>query len=202
MLLVFPLFVHFFCLLQLNLCHSFFSGTMQARILKYGIPMKNECMYCGIETQVHGSYFSIFHLFFFRSPNYKSALNFFVGVFSGTVRCRILKRGKHMDNELLYCGIENLTPCSYSSLYLSIFLSFNAKFVSQFSPELCKQIFKCGTYLCRMSVCIVGLRFRVMALIFLFLSIFLSFPICLCLHICLHLKFVSEFSKELLNLEC
>ena len=47
----------------------------------------------------------------------------------------MLKLGIHMDNELLYCGIENRTPCSYSFLYLSIFLSFKAKFVSQFSPE-------------------------------------------------------------------
>ena len=74
----------------------------------------------------------------------------------------MLKLGVHTDNELLYCGIENRTPCFYSSLYLSIFLSFKAKFVSQFSPNI---------------DCIVGLRLRVMALIFLFLSIFLSFPI-------------------------
>ena len=50
----------------------------------------------------------------------------------------MLKLGIHMDIELLYCGIENQTPCSYPSLYLSIFLSFKAKFVSQFSQELCK----------------------------------------------------------------
>ena len=71
-----------------------------------------------------------------------------VGVFSGTLKARklklginiarILKLGIHIDNELLYCGSENQTPCSYSSLYFSIFLSFMAKFVSQFSPEMCK----------------------------------------------------------------
>ena len=61
-----------------------------------------------------------------------------VRVFSGTFIARILKLGINIDNELLYCGIENQTPCSYSSLYLSIFLSFKAKFVSQFYPELCK----------------------------------------------------------------
>ena len=82
-----------------------------------------------------------------------------------------------MDNELLYCGIENQTPCSYSSLYLSIFLSFKAKFVSQFSPELCKLESSNMVYICRMSDCILGLRLKVMAVIFLFLSIFLSFPI-------------------------
>ena len=98
---------------------------------------------------------------------------FCVTVFSGTVIARILKLGIHMDNQLLYCGIENRTPCTYSSLYLSIFLSFTAKFVSQFSP----QMFTYMVYVCRMSDCIVGLRLRVMAFIFLFLSIFLSFPI-------------------------
>ena len=100
-----------------------------------------------------------------------------VGVFSGTSKARMLKLGIHIDNEFLYCGIENQTPCSYSSLYLSIFLSFIAKFVLQFSPELCKLESSNMVYICRMSDYIVGLRLRVMALIFLFLSIFLSFSI-------------------------
>ena len=60
-----------------------------------------------------------------------------IGVFSEIFKARMLKLGIHMDNELLYCGIENQTPCFYSSLYLSIFLSFKVKFMSQFSPELC-----------------------------------------------------------------
>ena len=89
----------------------------------------------------------------------------------------MLKLGIHIDDELLYYGIENQTACFYSSLYLSIFLSFKAKFVSLFSPELCKLESSNMVYICRMSDCIVGLRLRVMALIFLFLSIFLSFPI-------------------------
>ena len=89
----------------------------------------------------------------------------------------MLKLSIHMDNELLYSGIENQTPCSSSFLYLSIFLSFTAKFVSQFSLELCKLESSDMVYICRMSDCIVGLRLRIMALIFQFLSIFLSFPI-------------------------
>ena len=44
-----------------------------------------------------------------------------VGVFSGIFKAIILKLGIHMDNELLYNGIENQTLCSYSFLYLSIF---------------------------------------------------------------------------------
>ena len=100
-----------------------------------------------------------------------------VRVFSGTFKARMLKLSIHMDNELLYFGIENQTPCSYSSLYLSIFLSFKAKFVSLFSPELCKLESSNMVYICRMSDCIDGWRLRVMDFIFQFLSIFLSFPI-------------------------
>ena len=89
----------------------------------------------------------------------------------------MLKLGIHMDIEVLYYKIENRTPCSYSSLYLSIFLSFKAKFVSQFSLELCKLESSNMVYICRISECIVELRLRAMAFILLFLSIFLSFPI-------------------------
>ena len=92
----------------------------------------------------------------------------------------MLKHGIHMDNELLYCEIENGTPCSYSSLYLSIFLSFKAKFVSEFPPELCKLESSNMVYICRMSDCIVGLRLRVMALIFLFFIHFSFFPYITC----------------------
>ena len=101
---------------------------------------------------------------------------FCVTVFSGTIIATILKLGIHMDNELLYCGIENWTLCSYSSLYLSIFLSFKAKFVLQFSLELCKLESSNMVYICRMSDCMVGLRLRIMALIFLFFIHFSFFP--------------------------
>ena len=117
-----------------------------------------------------------------------------VGVFSGTLKAKMLKLDIHMDNELLYYGIENQTPCSYSSLYLSIFLSFKAKFVSQFSPELCKLESSNMVYICRMSDYIMGWRLRVMALIFLFLSIFLSFPI-------LHVYIKDLFWSFLRNFE-
>ena len=57
------------------------------------------------------------------------------------------------------------------------FLSFMAKFVSQFSPELCRLESSNMVYICRMSDCIVRLKLRVIALIFLFISIFLTFPV-------------------------
>ena len=95
-------------------------------------------MFGGIETQGHGSYFSIFHPFFFLSLYNMLTYKICVRLFSGIFKARMLKLGIHMDNELLYCESKNQTPCSYSSLYLSIFLSFKAKFVSKFSQELCK----------------------------------------------------------------
>ena len=110
----------------------------------------------------------------------------------------MLKRCVHMGNELLYCGIENRIPCFYSSLYLSIFLSFKGKFVSQFSLELCNLDSSNMVYISRMSDCILGLRLRVMAFAFLFYPFFF-----LSLYNMLTLKiFMLEFSRELLKLEC
>ena len=92
----------------------------------------------------------------------------------------MLKLGIHIDNELLYCRIENQAPCSYFSIYLSIILSFKAKFVSLFSPELCKLESSNVVHLCRMSDYIVGWRLRVMAFIFLFFIHFSFFPYITC----------------------
>ena len=64
------------------------------------------------------------------------------------------------------------------SLYTSIFMSFKAKFVSQFSQELYKVEASNMVYLCRMSDCIVGFEIQGhCSYSSFFLSIFLSFPI-------------------------
>ena len=68
------------------------------------------------------------------------------------------------------------TQVSDSGPHGPLVLSFMAKFVSQFSPERCKLESSNMVYICRMSDYIVRLRLRVMALLFLYLSIFLSFP--------------------------
>ena len=43
--------------------------------------------------------------------------------FSGTTAPRILKFGKNVGYDVLYCVKENRHPPAYKSLYLSIFLS-------------------------------------------------------------------------------
>ena len=105
----------------------------------------------GIETQGHGSFFSIFHPFFFLSLYYMLTLKNCVGVFSGIFNARLLKLGIHMDNELLYYGIENRTPCSYSSVYLSIsypvFLCFLYLDCLEFMLQFSLQLIYCSFYI-------------------------------------------------------
>ena len=135
----------------------------------------------------------LFYPFFFLSLYRMLTQKNCVKVFTETIVARILKNDLHVYNELLYCGIENLTHYSYSSLYLSIFLSFKATFVSQFFQELRKLESLNMVYICQMSDCIVGLRLRGMAFILLF---FIHFSF-LSLHCMLTLKCVSEISGEL-----
>ena len=87
----------------------------------------------GLRLRVAAFIFFYFSSIFLSFPIlHVNIKKIYVGVFSGTFKARMLKLGIHMHNELLYYGIENRTPCFYSPLYLSIFLSFKAKFVSLF----------------------------------------------------------------------
>ena len=107
----------------------------------------------------------------------------------------MLKLGIHTDNDLFFVGLRIrllalISPfiCPFFCLFLFF---FGYICVTAFSGTVRARIFKYGIR--RMSDCIVGLRLRVMALIFLFLSSFLSFPI---LHLC------WSFLRNFLKLEC
>ena len=50
-------------------------------------------------------------------------MKFFVKDFCETMQARIFIFGMQVDNDILYRGIVNQPTPSYSSLYLSIFLS-------------------------------------------------------------------------------
>ena len=52
-------------------------------------------------------------------------MKFFVNDFCETVQARAVIFGEQVDNNVLYCGIANQPSLSYSSLYLSNFLSFH-----------------------------------------------------------------------------
>ena len=74
----------------------------------------------GLRLRVMAQIFC-FDPFFFLTLYYMLTLKICVGVFSEIFKARMLKLGIHIDNELLYYGIENRSLRSYSSLYLSIF---------------------------------------------------------------------------------
>ena len=52
-------------------------------------------------------------------------IKFFVKDFCKTVQARLVIFGMQIDNDVLYCGIENQPSPAYSSLCLSNFLSFH-----------------------------------------------------------------------------
>ena len=51
-------------------------------------------------------------------------MKFFVKHFCETVQARVVIFGMQVDNDVLYRGIANQPTPAYSSLFLSIFLSF------------------------------------------------------------------------------
>ena len=60
----------------------------------------------------------------------------FVKDFSATTWVRILKFGTKLDSDELYCVTKEQPHIAYQSLYLSIFLSLQWKFLSQISQSL------------------------------------------------------------------
>ena len=52
-------------------------------------------------------------------------MKFFIKDFSKTMQARMVIFGMHVDDALLYPGIENQSSPAYSYLYLSNFLSFH-----------------------------------------------------------------------------
>ena len=80
-----------------------------------------------------------------------------------------------MDSDLLYCGqIFGIIAIIFPFI-CPFFLSFKAKIVSQFSQEPCKPESRNMVFICRMSDCIMGLRLKVLAsmfLVFIFLSLY------------------------------
>ena len=80
----------------------------------------------------------LYFIIFFLSIFQRLSLKIYVIVFSRTIQARTFKLGLLMNNEMLNRRITFKANCFYSSLSLSIFLSFQDKFVSQFSHELCK----------------------------------------------------------------
>ena len=98
-----------------------FSEWVQARVFIFGMHIDNDVLYRGIANQPSPSYSSLYLSDFlsFRTLND----DIFVKDFSKIVQARVFIFGMQVDNDVLCHGIANQPSPSYSSLYLSIFLS-------------------------------------------------------------------------------
>ena len=89
----------------------------------------------GQKNQDDEIYFYHLFPFFLFSTSHSNVIHREICVkdFSGTTAPRILKFGTNVANDLLYCVRENQHAAAYHTPYLSIFLSFQAKFLLQIS---------------------------------------------------------------------
>ena len=100
---------------------TLFSGTMRHRRLKIGTHVGSGQMYQVYRNQAAAAYISLYFSIFISLQF--STLEFFVTLFSGTVRSRRLKLGTQVDSGQMYCVYRNQDAAAYSSLYFLIFLS-------------------------------------------------------------------------------
>ena len=99
-----PFISPFFCLLRLNLCHRFLRNCKLESSNVVYICRMSDCI-MGSRLRVMAFIF-LFYPFFFLSLYYMLTLKICVGFFLGIFKARMSKLGIHMDNKLLYCGIE------------------------------------------------------------------------------------------------
>ena len=65
-------------------------------------------------------------------------MKFFVKDFSTTLQARRVIFGLQIDDDMLYCGIANQPSPTYSSLYMSNFLSFHTLINEIFVKDFCE----------------------------------------------------------------
>ena len=119
-----PLISSFFFLSNFQTLKFFvtlFSETLRPRRLKLGTHMDSGQMYSVYRNQA-AAVDSSLYFFIFLSLQFQT-LNFFVTLFSGTVRPRRLKLGAHMDSGEMYRVHQNQAAAAYLSLNFFIFLS-------------------------------------------------------------------------------
>ena len=140
LLLIRPFIFSFFFLSNFQTLHFFvtlFSGTVRPRRLKLGTHVDSRQMYRVYWNQAAASYSSLYFSFYFHSSF--QTLNFFVTLFSRTVRPRSLNLYTHVDSGRMYHVYQNhavvhIRPFISSVFFLSNFHTL--QFLSHFSEEL------------------------------------------------------------------
>ena len=97
---------------------------------EYEFHLDSGQVYHVYQNQAAAAYSSLY-FFIFLSLQF-STLQFFVTLFSGTVRPRRLKLVTHMDSGQMYLVYENQAAAAYSSLYFFIFLSLQLSNIKNF----------------------------------------------------------------------
>ena len=119
-----PFISSFFCFPNFQTLKFFitlFPGTVRPRRLKPGTHVDSGQMYHIYRNQAAAAYLFLYFFIFFLS-NFQT-LNFFVTLFSQTVRPRRLKLGTHADSEQMYPVYQNQASAAYSSLISSFSFS-------------------------------------------------------------------------------
>ena len=88
--------------------------------MKLGTHVDSGQIYCVYQNQAASAYSSLYSFFFLS--NFQT-LNFFVTLFSGTMRPRGLKLGTHMNSGWMYRLYRNRAAAAYFSFCFFIFLS-------------------------------------------------------------------------------
>ena len=83
-----------------------FSTIMQGKTLIFGMQVDDDLLYVGIGKQASPAYSSLYLSNFLSFRTFKNEF-FFVKDFSRTIQSRMLIFGMQVDDDLLYCGIEN-----------------------------------------------------------------------------------------------
>ena len=129
----------------------------------------------------------------FSFSNFQT-LNFFVTLFSGTVRPRRLKLGTYVDSGQMYLVHQNQAAAAYSSLFFFSFSSTLKIFVTFFSGTVRSRRLKLGTHVdSGEKIVYIGI-----SCCCLFVPLFRHFSFC---PIFKHWNFSSHSSHELWGLE-
>ena len=123
LLLICPFIFSFFFLCNFQALNYFvilFSGTVRLRRMKLGTHVNSGQMYRVHLNRAAAAYSSLY--FFIFLSNFQT-LNFYVTLFSGTVRPGRLILGTQVDSGQMYLVCRNQVAAAYSSLYFFMFLS-------------------------------------------------------------------------------
>ena len=98
-----------------EICVKDFSGTTAPRILKLGIHIGYDLLYCVKENQHAAAYHSPYLCIFLSLQAKFSVTNFLA-----SMRARVFKFRIHIESGQVYCGTENKTQ-----IYFALFLLFS-----------------------------------------------------------------------------